>query len=61
MTKHVFHCDDDAQAIVDYGLMLVSLLASPDYEEVPDGIRMTVWHMINHAKSIQDREAEVQS
>ncbi|KJC59522.1 hypothetical protein UP10_18735 [Bradyrhizobium sp. LTSPM299] len=44
---------DKAQAIVDYGLMLVSLLASSDLREVPDGVRLTVWHMIDHAKAIR--------
>ena len=47
-----FQAHDDAQAIIDYGLMLVALLASPDMSEIPDGVRLTVWHMIDHAKAI---------
>jgi len=49
--------DDDAQAIIDYGMMLVSLLANVDYSELPDGVRLTVWHMIDHARAIQARGA----
>lgn len=57
MTKHnqrQFAGLDDAQAIIDYGMMLVAVLASPDIE-VPDGIRLTVWHMIGHAEAIKAR------
>jgi hypothetical protein len=50
--------DDDAQTIIDLGMMLVALLASPDAETVTEGMRHTVWEMINCAQSIRKRTGQ---
>jgi hypothetical protein len=47
---------DDSAAIIDYGMLLCVLTASPDAEGCLNEMNRVCWLIVEHARAIQNRE-----